>query len=86
MKESTMNKDNCIGFGVGLLAGAVAGGVFALLYAPKSGKETRHLMKDKATEFVDTLKDETSEVIDNVKEAASEANRKGKAVAHAIKN
>ncbi len=81
-----MNRDNCMGFGIGLLAGAVVGGVFAMLYAPKSGKETRHLIKDKTTEFVDTLKDETSEVIDDVKEAASEVSRRGKAAAHAVKN
>jgi gas vesicle protein len=81
-----MNRDNCMGFGIGLLAGAVVGGVFAMLYAPKSGKETRYLIKDKTTEFVDTLKDETSEVIDDVKEAASEVSRRGKAAAHAVKN
>ena len=51
-----MNKDNAIGFGIGLLAGAVIGGVIALLFAPKTGKETRQLIKDKATEVVDTIK------------------------------
>jgi gas vesicle protein len=50
MKEKkVMNKDHCIGFGVGLLAGVVIGGVIALLYAPRSGKETRQLIKDKVT-------------------------------------
>ena len=72
-----MNKDCAAGFGIGLLAGAVIGGVIALLYAPKSGKETRQLIKVKANEVVDTLKKETSEVIDTVKEAASEISRKG---------
>ncbi len=81
-----MNKDNCMGFGIGMLAGAVVGGVFALLYAPKSGKETRRLIKDKTTEFVDTLRDGTSEAMDKVKEAASEVNRKGKAAVQAIKD
>ena len=36
-----MNKDNTIGFGIGLLTGVVIGGVVALLYAPRSGKESR---------------------------------------------
>ena len=50
MKEKkVMNKDKAIGFGVGLLTGAVIGGVVALLYAPQSGKETRQLIKDKVT-------------------------------------
>jgi gas vesicle protein len=69
-----MNKDHAIGFGVGLLAGAVIGGVIALLYAPKTGKETRQLIKDKATD-----------VVDAVKGAASEANRRGQEAVHALK-
>ena len=64
-----MNKDYAIGFGIGLLTGAVIGGVIALLYAPKTGKETRQLIKDKATEVVETAKEKTSEVMDTVKEA-----------------
>ncbi len=70
-----MNKDHAIGFGIGLLAGAVIGGVIALLYAPKTGKETRQLIKDKATA-----------VVDAVKETASEASRKGQAAVHALKS
>ncbi len=81
-----MNKDHTVGLIIGLLAGAVAGGVIALLYAPNTGKETRHLIKEKATEAVDTLKEETDEVIDTLKEAASEASRKGKAAVYAVKN
>jgi gas vesicle protein len=95
--ETVMNKDNAIGFGIGLLAGAVIGGVIALLYAPKSGKETRQLIKDKATEVVDAvkedatevadiLKEKTSGVMDTVKEATSEASRKGQAAGKALKS
>ena len=54
-----MNKDNAIGFGIGLLTGAIIGGVIALLYAPKTGKETRQLIKDKAAEVVDAVKEKT---------------------------
>ena len=81
-----MNKDNAIGFGIGLLTGAVIGGVIALLYAPKSGKETRQMIKDKATAVVDAVKEKTGEVIDTVTESASEASRKGQAVVRAIKS
>jgi gas vesicle protein len=81
-----MNKDNVIGFGIGLLTGAIIGGVVALLYAPKTGKETRQLIKDKSTDVMDTLKEKTDGVIDTVKDAASEANRKGHAAVHAIKS
>ena len=34
-------EDNSIAFGVGLLAGVIGGVVAAILYAPKSGEETR---------------------------------------------
>ena len=81
-----MNKDHAIGFGIGLLAGAVIGGVIALLYAPETGKETRQLIKDRATEAVDVLKKETSGIIDTVKEAESEASRKGQAAFNALKS
>jgi gas vesicle protein len=87
MKEKiVMNKDNAIGFSIGLLTGVIIGGVVALLYAPKTGKETRQLIKDKATEVVDTVKEKTSGVIDSVKGAASEASRKGHAAVQAIKS
>jgi len=89
-EETAMNTDNAIGFGIGLLAGAVIGGAIALLYAPNSGKKTRKLIKDKATEFVDevvdTVKEETSGVIDKVKEITSEASRKGQAAIKAVKS
>jgi gas vesicle protein len=81
-----MNKDNCVGFGVGLLTGAVIGGVIALLFAPKSGKETRQLLKDKAMETRDNVKDFAGETVEKVREGASEANRKGQAAMHALKN
>ena len=81
-----MNRDHAIGFGVGLLTGAVIGGVIALLYAPKTGKETRQLIKDKATEVVGVVKDKASGVIDTVKGVASEASRKGQAAVQALKD
>ena len=70
-----MNRDHAIGFGIGLLAGAVIGGVVALLYAPQSGIETRQLIKDKASDAVDAFKD-----------AASEASRRGQAAVQALKS
>jgi gas vesicle protein len=83
--EILMNKDHAIGFGIGLLTGAVIGGVIALLYAPKTGKETRQLIRDKATDVVDAIKDKTSGVVDEVKDAASEASRRGQAAVRALK-
>ena len=81
-----MESQTLEGFGIGLLTGAFIGVAIALLYAPKSGKETRQLIKDKTTEVVDTVKEETSGVIDTVKEAVSEVGRKGQAAVKAIKS
>ena len=57
-----------------------------MLYAPRSGKVTRQLVKDKATEIVDAATEKTSGIMDTIKEAASEASRKGHAAVHAIKS
>jgi gas vesicle protein len=91
-----MERKTLEGFGIGLLAGAIIGGVIALLYAPKSGNETRKLIKDKTTEVVgavkekttevvDAIKEETGEVIKKVKETASEVEHKGHVAVKAIK-
>ena len=69
-----MNKDNAVGFGIGLLTGAVIGGVIALLFAPQSGKETRQMIKNKATGMMDAIKGkaaEANEVVDTVKDKTS---------------
>jgi gas vesicle protein len=74
-----MNKDHAIGFGIGLLTGAVIGGVIALLYAPKTGKETRQMIKDKASSVVDAVRGKSTEVADEVKEKTT-------GVVNALKN
>jgi gas vesicle protein len=66
-EEIVMNKDHAIGFGIGLLTGAVVGGVIALLYAPKTGTETRQLIKDKAASVVDAVKEKSSGVVQALK-------------------
>ncbi len=40
--------DNSLSFGLGLLAGVVGGIIAAVMYAPKSGEETRADLVDKA--------------------------------------
>jgi gas vesicle protein len=81
-----MNNDFAKGLGIGLISGAVIGGVIALIFAPKTGKETRQLIKNKTTEVVDATKEKTSEAIDMIKEKASEASRKGQAAIQALKS
>ena len=64
-------KDSSSHFLVGFIVGTVVGVAIGFLYAPKSGKETRALLKEKATE----VKEKASEMTGRVKEAAVEAGR-----------
>jgi gas vesicle protein len=53
--------------GVGFLLGAVVGVAIGMLYAPRAGIETRHMIVDKA----DEVKEKVNEAVDMVKEKAS---------------
>ncbi len=88
-----MESKELAGFGIGLVTGVIIGGVIALLYAPKSGNETREMLKSKAKETRDTaveiadhVKDLATETVDKAREGASEVSRKGQAAAHALKS
>jgi len=50
-----MDGQHCAGFGAGLLMGVIVGGVIALLYAPKSGKETRTYLRERLASASETL-------------------------------
>jgi gas vesicle protein len=47
-----MNKNEVSTLGIGLGIGILVGAVLGILYAPKSGKETRQIIKTKATDVV----------------------------------
>jgi gas vesicle protein len=60
------NSQELKGLGIGLLAGAAIGLAVGMLYAPKSGVETRHLLKEKALE----AREKAGEMVQKVKEKA----------------
>ncbi len=62
MEENGMAK----GLVIGLLTGAVFGIAVGMLYAPKSGAETREMLKEKATE----AREKAGEFVERVKERA----------------
>jgi len=62
-----MSRDSMDGFFAGLMMGAVFGAAIALLYAPKSGPETRQLVKEKALE----VKEKTAKAASKIKESVS---------------
>ena len=80
-----MNKDRVVGFGIGLLTGAVIGGVVALLLAPQSGEETRKMIGNEATGAIEAVREKTGGVIDTIKQAESEATRRGQASINSLK-
>jgi gas vesicle protein len=49
-----------------LLIGAAVGAGIALLYAPKTGKETRKLIRRKAEDARETISDTTEQIRDKV--------------------
>ncbi len=55
------DKDSSPGFGIGLILGIVLGAAIGFLFAPKSGKEMREMMKDRAADASATVKDLTAD-------------------------
>ncbi len=76
--------------------GAAAGGIAALLLAPRSGSETRRRLRESADEIYETgeekvrhashtVKEHASDVADNVKEQVDQATDAAKSRVEAVK-
>lgn len=55
------NTDSVPGFGIGFALGAVIGLAVAFLLAPRPGKQTRELLKDKAADIPETVRQITAD-------------------------
>jgi gas vesicle protein len=55
------DKNSGPGFGIGLILGIALGAAIGFLFAPRSGKETRGMVKDKAADVSETVKDLTAD-------------------------
>jgi len=55
------NSDSGSRFGIGLILGLAVGAALGFLFAPRSGKETRELLKGKASDVSETVKDLTAD-------------------------
>ena len=66
----------------GFLVGSVIGAATALLFAPRSGEETRMGIRDKAVELrdqaTDTVRSKVDDVKDNVREKVEGLKQRGK--------
>lgn len=71
-KETNLSKGILIGF----LAGGVVGAIIAFLYAPKSGKELRKDIKDKADEYMGEAEKYIADAKDKAKALINEGKQK----------
>jgi gas vesicle protein len=55
------NSDSGSRFGIGLILGLAIGAALGFLFAPRSGKETRDMLKDKAYGVSETARDITAD-------------------------
>ena len=55
------NSDSMSGFAIGFTVGIAIGMAIGFLFTPQSGKETRELVKDKASDITGTVKDLTAD-------------------------
>jgi gas vesicle protein len=55
------SRDSGIIFIVGITTGLIAGAVIALVLAPKSGSESRGIIKEKAADIGDRIKETTAD-------------------------
>ena len=72
MSENNVGKGLLIGF----LAGGAIGAILALLYAPKSGKELRGDIKEKADEYMGEAEKYIADAKDKAKDMINEGKKK----------
>jgi len=72
MSENNVGKGLLIGF----LAGGAIGAILALLYAPKSGKEFRSDIKEKADEYLGEAEKYIADAKDKAKDMINEGKKK----------
>lgn len=66
-----MSNNGASGFGIGLLVGAAVGLAVGFLYAPRPGKETRAVIREKAETLMEKAKEKVARVGGKAEEAES---------------
>jgi len=70
-KETERRKEACRNIATGVAIGTIIGLTAGILFAPKSGKETRQAIADKTVEMPGQVKQLVSEVIEKLKSKVS---------------
>jgi gas vesicle protein len=66
-----MNERDSSHFALGFLLGAVAGLAIGFLYAPKSGRETRAMLKEKGSEVKEKAKELASKAKEKIRKSTT---------------
>jgi gas vesicle protein len=74
------NGDSVASFLLGFIFGGLIGAVSALLLAPRSGEETRMLIREKSIELQDTATTKAGDLAKMSQEKMSELQKKGQLV------
>lgn len=75
-KKKARALDTAKKVGTGLGIGAAIGSIFGVLFAPKSGKETRKDIADTAKNSVESIKEGASEVGEKISKVVEEGKEK----------
>ena len=70
---------------IALFAGLAAGVIIGVLFAPKSGKETRNDLMDKGERLVEMGRESVSDVVEKTKDLAESGKKKIEKLKAAVK-
>ena len=73
------------GVAIALFAGLAIGAILGLLFAPKSGKETRNDLMDKGERLMEKGKESVSDVVEKTKDLAESGKKKVEELKAAVK-
>jgi len=83
-KETERRREACRNIATGVAIGTIIGFTAGILFAPKSGKETRQAIADKTVEISGQGKQLVSEAIEKIKSKVSSIERSAYGVAEQL--
>jgi len=79
------NNGNGSGVAIALFTGLAIGAIFGILFAPKSGKETRNELVEKGERLTEMSKESVSDVVEKTKDLAEAGKHKIEELKDAVK-
>ena len=78
-------RSNISGIFIALMAGLAIGAVLGILFAPKSGKDTRNDLVEKGERLMELGKESVSDVVEKTKDLAESGKKKFEELKDAVK-